>query len=290
MVATPANLWHLVGGMVADALLMLAPFLGALMLAAIVANVAQTGPILSADPVKPDLSRLSPISGFRKIFSMRTLFDGLRAILKLAALSWVAWEALAGLIPQFFHLAAMSPASLGRTIIDDAAAAGFRIALVMALIALLDFAFAKRQFARQMRMSKRDLKDEHKHREGDPRIKSRIRTLRRELLQKTQAMGNTRNADVMITNPTHYAVALRYVQGEMPSPQVIAKGAGVGAALMRRIAQRHRIPIVENRQLARALYRVAGLEQHVPPSLYAQVARIMVWVFAMRRRSAEAAA
>jgi flagellar biosynthetic protein FlhB len=282
IVATPTNLWTLTGAMLDDTLVMLMPFLGTLVLSAIVANMMQTGPVLSLDPVKPDWSRLSPMAGLKKLFSMRTLFDGLRAVLKLLALSLVAYYALKSLTPQFFHLAALPAPVLARTMVEDVASTGLKMALVLGLIAMLDFGFTRRQFAKQMRMSHREQSDEHKHREGDPRIKARIRELRRELLKRSRALRKTGGADVLITNPTHVAVALRYVHGEMQSPQLVAKGTGMLAAVMRQIAARQHIPVVQNPPLARELFRELEVDQHVGAQHFAQVARILVWVFAMR--------
>ncbi|AMO22205.1 flagellar biosynthesis protein FlhB [Ramlibacter solisilvae] len=279
----PSTLWKLVGNMVRDSGLMLAPFLAAIMAAAIVGNVTQTGPILSADPIKPDFGRVNPANGFKKLLSMRTLFDAARAVVKLLLLGLVVYYALKALVPQFFHLAAMAPARLARTLVDDIAATGLKIALMLCLIAAVDWGYTRREFAKKMRMSRRELKDEHKNREGDPRIRARLRELRREALARSMAARKTASADVVLTNPTHYAVALRYVHGEMQSPQLVAKGAGSLAAAMREIAARHRIPVVQNPPLARELYRTVDVEQHVPPSLYAQVARILVWVFAMKK-------
>jgi flagellar biosynthesis protein FlhB len=281
--ASAPNLWRLVGGMVRDAGAMLAPFLSALMLAAIIGNMMQTGPILSMEPVKPDFDRLNPVNGFKKVFSMRTLFDGARAIVKLVLLTLVVYYALKSLVPQFFHLAALPPTGLARTIVDDAASTGLKIALMLCLIALADYAYTRREFSKKMRMSRRELKDENKNREGDPRIRARLRELRREALKRSMAVSKTKNADVLLTNPTHFAVALRYVHGEMQSPQLLAKGTGTLAAKMREIAARHNIPVVQNPPLARELYHGLEVDQHVPASLYAQVARIMVWVFAMKQ-------
>lgn len=277
------NLWRLLGGMMRDTGAMLAPFLGALMLAAIIGNMMQTGPILSMEPVKPDFDRLNPVNGFKKLFSMRTLFEGARAIVKLVLLALVVYHVLKGLVPHFFHLAALPPVVLARTLVEDAASAGLKIALVLCLIALADYAYTRREFSKKMRMSQRELKDEHKNREGDPRIRARLRELRREALKRSMAVSHTKNADVLLTNPTHFAVALRYVQGEMQSPQLVAKGTGTLAAKMRKIAARHNIPVVQNPPLARELYHQLQVDQHVPPLLYAQVARILVWVFAMRQ-------
>lgn len=282
--ASPANLWRLVGGMVRGAALLLAPFLGMLVLAALVGNLMQTGFVLSAEPVKPDFNRLNPVTGFKRVFSLRTLFDTGRALVKLTLLTLVVYFALKELVPQFFRVASLPPAALGQLMVQDAASAGLKVALVLALIALLDLAYTRREFAKQMRMSHKEMTDEHKHREGDPRVKNRIRELQREMRKRSQALRNTGGADVLITNPTHVAVALRYVHGQMHSPEMVAKGAGLMAAAMRQIAARKGIPIVQNRPLARALYQELAVEQSVPPAHYKQVARILVWVFAMRRQ------
>jgi flagellar biosynthesis protein FlhB len=289
--ASASNLWRLLGGMIADAGTMLAPFLAALMAAAIAGNLVQTGPVLSAEPVKPDFDRLNPVNGFKKLFSMRTLFDAARSVVKLVLLGLVVYHALKSLGPQFYQLSTLSPAGLARTLVEDAAGTGLKIALMLCLIAAVDYGYTRREFGKKMRMSRRELKDESKHREGDPRIRARLRELRREALKRSMAVRQTRNADVVLTNPTHVAVALRYVHGEMQSPQLIAKGAGPLAAGIREIAARHRIPVIQNPPLARELYHRLELEQHVPPALYAQVARILVWVFAMKEaRSGNAGA
>jgi flagellar biosynthesis protein FlhB len=132
------------------------------------------------------------------------------------------------------------------------------------------------------------VKEEFRNREGDPRIRARLRELRAQLLRRTQSLRNTGTADVVLANPTHYAVALRYVHGEMDAPRVVAKGAGQLAAAMRALAGRRHIPVVENPPLARLLFRSADLDQAIPVSTHAEVARIIVWVFAMRERRAGA--
>jgi flagellar biosynthetic protein FlhB len=282
MQATPATLWQAAGGMVREGVFMLVPFLGAIVIAAVVGNLAQTGPILSAHPIKPDFERLNPMSGFKRMFSMRTLFDGARAFTKLALLALAVYYALKSLFPQFLQLSSLPAASAARRVVDAAAVTSLKIALLMCIVAAVDWAFTRREFAKKMRMSRRDLKDEHKHREGDPRIRARLRELRREALRRSLAVRRTATADVVLTNPTHVAVALRYEHGTMQSPQVVAKGAGTLAAAMRQIAARHRVPVVQNPPLAREMYKTVEVDQFVPPALYAQVARILVWIFAMR--------
>jgi len=278
------------GGLAAETLrhhaALAAPYFLTLVVAALAANVLQTGPVFSFDPVKLDWNRINPARGLRQLFSMRTLVNGVRSVLKLALFSWVVWLALRSLAPDFQLLAQLPPAGVVRRLLADVASLGLKLALMLCLVAAADALYTRREFAKQMRMSRRELKDEHKHREGDPAIRARLRELRRELLKRVRALEKTREADVLVTNPTHFAVALRYRHGEMQAPQLVAKGAGALAFVMRRIAARHRIPVVENPSLARRLFRTLPIEAHVPPELYGQVARIIVWVFAMRDRAA----
>ncbi|GAB7541600.1 flagellar biosynthesis protein FlhB [Cupriavidus sp. 8B] len=281
--ASPSAMWHLTEAMVRTALGLGVPFLVALTVSAIVGNLLQTGPILSFEPLKPSWDRVNPVQGFKKLLSLRTLFDAARAILKLILLSLVAYYSLKSLTPQFYHLANLPASGFVRTLLDDLASLGLKMAAMLAFIAILDLLYTRREYAKKMRMSRKELKDEVKHREGDPRIRGRMRELRREMLKRSRSLSKTQDADVLITNPTHVAVALRYVHGEMESPQLIAKGAGTLAAAMRKIAARHQIPVVQNRTLARALFHTLDVDRSVPPALYGEVARIIVWVFAMRQ-------
>jgi len=285
-----ASTWALVGQIVAGAGTVLWPLFLALALAAVVASLAQTGMVLSFEPLRPDFTRLHPGHGLRRIFCLRTLFDAARAALKLVLLAVVAWFALRSLPGAFAGIAALPPAEFVRVLLLDAAGLGWKMALALALVALADVAFTRREFTRRMRMSRRELKEEFRNREGDPRIRGRLRELRRELLRRSRSLKNTRDADVVLTNPTHYAVALRYVHGEMPAPRVVAKGAGQLAAAMRELAARHRIVVVQNPPLARRLFREAALDDYLPPDFHAEVARIIVWVLAARRQQAGARA
>ena len=248
-------LWPIVVEVIKGALSWLAPLFASIMLAAVVANVAQTGPVLSIDPIVADFDRLNPMNGFKKVFSMRTLFDLGRACFKLALLLGVAYLALRSLAPQFYNLSGLTALGALKTLIHAVSSLGLKMVMVLAVIALLDLIFTKREFAKKMRMSRRELTDEAKNRDGDPRVRARMRELRRELRKRSQALRQTKNADVLLTNPTHVAVALRYVHGQMVSPQVLAKGSGFLAAAMRKIAARHGIPVVQSPLLARRLFK-----------------------------------
>ena len=280
--------WVLVQEIAAGAALALWPLFLALLLAAVVGSVAQTGVVFSLEPLRPDFTRLHPGQGFRRIFSARTLFDALRACLKLVLLTTVAWLALRSLLPGFAAISAVPASGFAAVLLADAGAMAWKMALALLFVALVDVVFTRWEFTRRMRMSRRELKEEFRNREGDPRIRGRLRELRREMLRRSQSLKNTREADVVLTNPTHFAVALRYVHGEMPAPRVVAKGAGQLAAAMREIAARHRVVVVPNPPLARRLFREAALDDYIPASFHAEVARIIVWVLAARQQRAGA--
>jgi flagellar biosynthetic protein FlhB len=165
------------------------------------------------------------------------------------------------------------------------------VKLVFALLAIgvIDLAYSRWEFAKRMRMSKRDVRDEAKHREGDPRIRARLRELRKEMLKRSKSMHKLPSADVLITNPTHIAIALNYDHGKSAAPKLVAKGTGDVARKMREVASRYHIPVVQNRTLARALFREVDYDGFVPEKWYPQVAKIMVWVYSMRemQRSCE---
>lgn len=277
-----ANLAAWCGQLLLAVLLLLAPLLMALLIAAVLSNLAQTGPIFSAHPVKPDFKRLNPVDGFKRIFSMRTLFEAGKSIVKLVVLAGVAWAAVGAALPGLMALPTAAPAAYPRILLELAGGLLGKLALALLLIALADMGFVRWDYAKRMRMSKRDIKDEHKNREGDPRIRARIRELRKEMLKRSQSMRRMASADVLITNPTRLAVALSYSHGSAAAPVVVAKGAGDLAARMRALAGRKNIPIVQNKPLARTLFREVDYNGYVPEKLYPQLAKIMVWVYAMR--------
>lgn len=272
------------------ALTMLAPFFGFLMVGAILANVAQTGPVFTFHPLAPDATRLNPANGFQRVFALRSVFELFKSLAKLAILGGVAWLALRALLPQFHHLAGVSALGQMHLLVQDIGALGVKLLIALALIAAADYFFVVRQFNTRMRMSRRELKDEVRDREGDPRIRGRLRELRRAMLKKAQSVRRTRDASVVITNPTHYAIALQYEHGKMAAPRLIGKGVGATAAAMRQVAARHGIPVVPSPTLARALYASLEMDYYVPTEHYAAVARIMVWVLARKGAQVPASA
>jgi flagellar biosynthesis protein FlhB len=283
LVFTPAQVMSWVGGLLVATLLMLAPLFLALMAAGIASSLVQHGPVFSTHPIKPDFNRLNPMQGFKRIFAKRSLFDLLKNMFKLAVFGAVLYLSIKHLMPALLGLLSSDARTYGARLADDTSGLIFKLLLVMVGVALIDLVFTRWEFADKMRMSRREMKDEHKQREGDPSIKARIRELQNELRKKSGALKNVKNADVLVTNPTHIGVALCYQHGKMAAPKVVAKGSDDQVEKMKALARRHGVTIVENRRLARALYEVS-LEATVPETHYAEVARILVWIQAARKR------
>jgi flagellar biosynthesis protein FlhB len=268
----------------------IAPLLLAICCVAIIANVAQVGGVFSFEPIKPDFTKLNPATGLKRLFSMKVVYDALRSSLKLALLTAVAWVALTHLLPVLMKLNFVDARLHAAMVLGNVAPLLVKLLFALALIAAIDVLYTRWDYSKKMRMSHRDITDEHKQKEGDPRIRQRMRQLRDELLKQARAIGTVPDADVLITNPTHLAVALSYRHGDMPAPRLLAKGSGKVAARMRAMAREHHIPIVENPLLARALYKRTKSEEFVPEDLYPQVAKILIWVYAMRQLRAKPAA
>lgn len=270
------------GVLLLDILQILAPLFLAVSVTAVIIIMFQTGPVFSFKPLTPDFSRINPATGFKKIFSIRTIYEAGKGVFKLAILGTVAYMVVRNDVPKLLGLLTLEPRGYTKTLLDLASSMLVKLILTLLVLALIDSAYTRWEFAKRMRMSRRDIRDEHKHREGDPRIRARIRELRKEMLKRSKAMRNLPTADVLITNPTRIAVALRYQHGTASAPQLVAKGAGELARKMRLAASRHHIPVVQNKPLARALFLEVDYEANVPEKFYAQLAKIMVWAYMMR--------
>jgi flagellar biosynthetic protein FlhB len=269
-----------------NALQLLAPLLLGIVCAAVLGNIAQAGVVFSAQPLKPDFARINPAEGFKRIVSLRSLYEAGKGVIKLLLLGTVLALAFGAAVPRLQAMVNLPPAAYSHALVALAGGLLVKLLLALVLIAAVDWLFSQRHYARQMRMSRREIKDEFKHREGDPRIRARIKELRVKLLKRSQALRDVPKADVLITNPTRVAVALRYDHGAAPAPRVVAKGAGSLAAKMRNLAFRRGIPIVPSAALARGLYRDADAGEYIPEHWYPQVARILVWLHAARRARA----
>lgn len=279
------------GQLLVGMLTLMGPLFLTLAVVAVLVNLLQTGPIFSFHPLKPDLQRLNPATGLKRLFSMRIIFETVKSIIKLIVLGAVLYATVHAAVPGLIGLTAMEPKGYARMLVGLSGSLLVKLVAALLAIGLIDLMFTRWEFGKRMRMSKRDVRDESKNREGDPRIRSRIRELRQEVLKRSKSVAKIPGADVLITNPTRLVVALSYDHGVGGAPKVVAKGAGALAQQMRELAAKHNIPIVQNKRLARALFRQVDYDGYVPEQLYPEIARIMVWVYSMRaaRRAAERA-
>lgn len=252
----------------------------ALVVAAVAANVLQTGFVVSFVPIKPDLTRLNPMQGFKRVFSLRTLWDLIRLLIKIAVLVGV----LTLLTRALWPLVLASGAGAASTVPWLVGRIYGRIAgwllFALGLVAVLDVLFSRRDFMRKLRMSRRDVRQEHKQQEGDPAIRSKRRRLAREMLSRVASVARVPSADVVVTNPTHVAVALHYRARHMLAPVVVSKGSGWLAARIRKAAARSGVPIVRSPALARSLFRECAIDGSVPAASYAEVGGIYRQVMA----------
>jgi flagellar biosynthesis protein FlhB len=267
------------------ALLMPVLVVGAVLAA--LANLIQTGPIFSFKPLKPKGERINPVAGFKRVFSKKMLFEAFKSLLKLGILGGVAVAFFFALWPQLPAAESADTALVQQWFGDNAIALLFRLGLALVLIGLLDLLYTRHKYKDDMMMSRRELKEEVKRREGDPLIRAKLRELQRENLKQAASVKRVPEADVLITNPEHLAIALRYERGRMSAPVMLAKGADSWAAEMRELARRHRVPIYQRKSLARQLFRHGQLGAAIPPEAYVDVARIYADLEARERGLAE---
>ena len=257
------------------------PVMGLLMFAAIVSSVAQVGFLWSPSKLELDPGKISPMKGLKRMFSTRAVVEFLKGILKLAVVAAVSFGIAVPPLKDVSLFPLYPTGAFLDRLQDEAVLLGVGALSVMIVISALDFAYQKFAFIKQMRMTKQEVKDEHKQSEGDPMIKRRIATLRMERARQ-RMMAAVPKADVVVTNPTHFAVALMYRMDEMSAPILVAKGVDHLAMRIRTLAEEHDIPIVENPPLARALYATVELDQEVPPEHYKAVAEVIGYVMRLR--------
>ena len=263
------------------AVVILGPFLGFLMVLAFFGSVLQTGLVYSPGKITPKLEKISLNSGIKRLFSMRALVEFIKGIIKVGV---VAAVGTALLMPYLEDYQFQFGFEIGQ-LLDRLDVVVLRLMVgavaVMTAIAILDYAYTRFEFMKQMRMTKQEVKDEHKQSEGDPQVKARIRRIRTERAQR-RMMAAVPRADVVITNPTHFAVALEYKMKEMNAPRLVAKGTDLIALKIRQIAEDNSVPIVENPPLARALFATVELDQEIPPDHYKAVAEVIGYVMRLR--------
>ncbi len=267
-----------------DLAVALAPFAVLVMLFAIAGNVLQSGLVMAPTKIKPDFSKLSLLAGVKRMFSAKSMVEFLKSIAKLVIVAVVTIGLSLPLLNDIDILPGLPLYELLDRLLMVAIIIMTATVAVMTAIAALDFSFQKMQFTKQMRMSMQEVKDEHKQAEGDPQVKAKIRALRQQRARE-RMMSNVPEADVVITNPTHYAVALQYNMEEMSAPKLVAKGIDSLAFRIREVAEENDIPIVENPPLARALHATVELDEEVPPEHFVAVAEVIGYVMRMKGKT-----
>jgi len=252
------------------------------MASAVISNLMQTGGVLSFHVLKVDLNRINPVVGFKKIFSKKSLVDLARTSLRFLILASVLYWALSSSIPVLLRGLSMNGKMLPTVLAGVSVGIAWKMILALFMTIILDWWYSRWEFAQRMRMSKREIKEEVKRREGDPRIKSRIRELQREALNRAAALSKVKQSDVLVVNPTHFAVGIKYDEKVVDAPVLIAKGAGAMALEMKRIARLNRIPVMQNKTLARELFFNVKIDGVIPDSYYSALAKIYSWVYSLK--------
>ncbi len=265
-----------------EVVFVLAPVLGILMLAGVSGNIIQHRPVFSADRIKPKLSKLSLFAGFKRMFSLKSFTEFLKGILKLTLVGTVAFLLVYPEMDELPLVMTYDISGVLSLLQKQILSLLGGVVAVMAAIAGLDFMYQRYNHNKELMMTKQEIKDENKQSEGDPMIKGRLRALRMQR-SRQRMMQAVPSADVVITNPTHYAVALRYKQDEDAAPMVLAIGADNIALKIREIANENDIPIVENPPLARALHASCELDQEIPYEHYRAVAEIIGYVLKLKK-------
>ena len=264
-----------------ELLLIIWPFLVFGFAIAFLITIYQVGWKVSTKPLEPKLSKFNPINGFKRIFSKDSLFELLKSIVKIGIIAYITYSNLKDEANNIFILYEISLnqaiALVGEIILD----VGLQIAIVFVLVGLVDYFYQKWKFADEMKMTKQEVKDEYKNTEGDPQIKGRIRQKMREASQR-RMMQDVPTADVVITNPTHFAVAIKYDAETSKAPIVVAKGEDFLAQKIKEVAKEHNVQIVENKPLARMLYHNVDIGSEIPPELYQSVAEVLAMVYHMK--------
>ncbi len=247
----------------------------------VVGSFVQIGTIWSTDPLTPDFNKVNPISGFQRLVSMKTVYEGLRILLKLIVLGVAAYALVKSEILHSSQYVADDPSAIMTAYGQVAKGIFFTLMAIMALFAGIDFAMQKFDYNKQLRLTKQEAKQEHKEREGDPQIKARIRAAQREVSRR-RMMQAVKKATVIVTNPTHFAIAIYYEPGTTAAPKVVAKGADFMAQKIKSIAAEAGVPIVENVPLARTLYKTVKVNHPVPRALYQAVAEVLAYVYRLK--------
>ena len=274
-------------GLTGVAFKIIAPVLIVAVLVGILGNIFQIGLIFSSQPLMPQLSRINPISGFQRILSMRGLFEAVKSIFKIGLIGYIVYVTIMSGLADVFSLVDADKSNIAALFVSIVGRIGFQVflraALALLFLSIFDFLYQRWQHEQDIRMTREEIREEMKRTEGDPEIRRRIRRVQRELSQ-ARMMKAIPEADAVITNPVHLAVAIKYDYEVMDSPYVVAKGERKIARQIREIAEEHGVPIVENPPLAQALYKNVEVGEAIPMEFYQAIAEVLAYVHELTNR------
>ncbi len=266
-----------------DSLIALSPVFGMFIVLALLANLGQSGFMFTVEPIMPKLEKLSPISGLKRMFSLRSVVEFLKGIVKMSIVAAIAYILLSPELERAEILIDMDPIEVLLEIRTLIILLMIGVLGFMFVVAIADFLYQRFEFMKQMRMSRQEIRDEHKQSEGDPHVKARLRQIRMDRARR-RMIAAVPQADVVVTNPTHYAVALKYDTETMAAPTVVAQGSDAVALRIRDVANENGVPVVENPPLARALFAGVELDQQIPETHYKAVAQVISYVYRLKGR------
>lgn len=257
------------------------PVLLIALVAGLVINYAQVGFLFTLEPLKPQLNRINPGNGFKRMFSTRGLVEMVKAVLKVAAICYVTYKYLNGKLHTILSLMDMNVLQISSFIAITCLDVGIRICVVLIILGVFDFGYQWWEYEKNLKMTKQEVKEEYKQIEGNPEIKSKIRQKQRQMSLR-RMMQEIPKADVVITNPTHFACALKYDSDENTAPVLLAKGQDYIALRIKEIAKEAKVEIVENKPLARAIYETVDIGDEIPQELYQAVAEVLAFVYSLK--------
>lgn len=257
----------------------MAPVMGAVLLFSVASNVGQTGFIFASKSLMPKFDKLNPMSGIKRMFSARSLVELVKGVFKISIIGIIGYTVVSSYFGEYLLLPHRSILEISSFTADVIFELTYKIALALLIMAVADFAYQKYEFEKKLKMTKQEVKDEGKQAEGDPKVKGKIRQKQRDIV-RSRMMHEVPNATVVVTNPTHYAVALKYApEDKSDAPKVVAKGKNLIAQKIKEIAGKHSVPIIENKPLARSLYASCEIGGEIPMALYQAVAEVLSQVY-----------
>ncbi len=282
----PSEIMRLVTYVVLEIAKMTAPFFIIAIIVGALGTYVQIGFLFTTEPLKPKFSNLNPMKGLKKIFSSRSLFELIKSIVKVILVGWVAWDSIQN---EFINMTKLMDLELGPLtlyLVEAALDIAIKICFWLLAISAVDYFFQWRKHEKDIRMSKQEIKEEYKQIEGNPEIKGKIKQKQREISMRSM-LKNLPQADVVITNPTHYAVAIKYDLKKHSAPYVLAKGVDFMAQRIKEVAKENKIHTMENKPLAQALYKSVEVGEPVPPELYKAVAEVLAFVYSLQGKKPE---